>query len=62
VDDYDFENENDISQFCPNAAEGQDAEYALDNPGKSYILSKDQETRQFWGRGEGGSNTSTKKP
>merc|ERR1712001_740842 len=29
VDDYDFENENDISQFCPNAAEGQDAEYPL---------------------------------
>ena len=38
MDDYDFENENDISQFCPNAAEGQDAEYPLDNQGKIYNL------------------------
>merc|ERR1712150_122142 len=36
VDDYDFENENDVSEFCPNAApsEGPDAEYPLDNQGE----------------------------
>ena len=36
VDDYDFDNENDVSEFCPNAAalsEGNDAEYPIDNAG-----------------------------
>ena len=36
VDDYDFDNENDVSEFCPNAgalSEGNDAEYPLDNAG-----------------------------
>jgi len=51
VDDYDFENENDISQFCPNAAlsEGQDGEYGLDNAGKSAMLSTNRKNRQFIG-------------
>ena len=36
VDDYDFDNENDVSEFCPSAAapsEGHDAEYPLENAG-----------------------------
>jgi len=37
VEDYDFDNENDVSEFCPNAvalSEGHDTEYPLDNAGE----------------------------
>ena len=52
VDDYDFDNENDVSAFCPSAGADADGDYPLDieqnksvNQGKHYFVRLDHKER-----------------